>query len=419
MNIVIVNHYAGGPSLGMEFRPYYLAREWTKSGHNVLIIGASYSHVRTRQPQLKSTIQKEEIDGVDYLWIKVNRYAGNGIGRIISMFLFSSRLYTKLKTELTSFKPDLIIASSTYPIDNFPVARLAKKYGALHCYEVHDLWPLSPMELGRYSKNHPFIKVMQWAEDFAYKNADFVVSMLPNTLEHMTAHGLSSEKFNFVPNGIAVDEWKDEDPIPEQHATLLQKLHTDQRCIVGYVGGHAISNALETFLCAAQIAENKAPHLAFVLVGNGAEKEKLIQMAASLGLKNISFLPAISKNSIPRLLSELDILYLGWHDNPLYRFGISPNKLIDYMMAGKPVVHSVKAANDMVNESSCGISVAPGDADAIVDALLKIAEMPLNERQAMGLRGQRFILENNDYRILADKFLNFTKQKDHHKHLKK
>ncbi|MEX1238370.1 MAG: glycosyltransferase, partial [Cyclobacteriaceae bacterium] len=178
MNIVIINHYAGGTSFGMEFRPFYLAKEWIKLGHKVIIVAGSFAHLRSRQPEINAAVTHETIDGADYLWLRTNRYDGNGLGRIFSMLLFTIRLYL-LKNKLEYFKPDLIIASSTYPMDSFPSRWLAKKFGAKFCFEVHDLWPLSPMEFGNYSKWHPFIMIVQWAEDYAYKHADFVVSLLP------------------------------------------------------------------------------------------------------------------------------------------------------------------------------------------------------------------------------------------------
>jgi glycosyltransferase involved in cell wall biosynthesis len=213
MNIVIVNHYAGGPGFGMEFRPYYLAAEWKKAGHNVLIVAASYSHLRMRQPEVSSAVKREMVDGIDYLWIKVNSYTGNGLGRIWSIFSFTFKLYSQLGRLLKKFSPDLIIASSTYPLDVIPLASISKKLKAKLCYEVHDLWPLSPMELGGYSKYHPFIMVMQFAENFAYRNSNLVVSILPKTLDHMVLHGLNPDKFCYIPNGIVVDEWETNDQV--------------------------------------------------------------------------------------------------------------------------------------------------------------------------------------------------------------
>src|SRR5690349_12740753 len=96
MNIVLVNHYAGGQRFGMEFRPYYLAREWVKRGHRVKIVAASYAHLRSVQPQVDAPIKEENIDGVDYIWIRTNQYQGNGLKRILTMVSFTWSLYFRL-----------------------------------------------------------------------------------------------------------------------------------------------------------------------------------------------------------------------------------------------------------------------------------------------------------------------------------
>ena len=163
MNILLIDHYAGAPELGMEYRPYYMAKEWIKRGHHVLVVGATYSHLRKKQPQKGEEI----IDGVRYYWIKTNQYKNNGIRRIYSIFLFVLKLRFSLLEICDQFVPDVVIASSTYPFDIYPAKRIARKFKAKLFYEVHDLWPLSPIELGGYSKWHPFILIMQKAENDA------------------------------------------------------------------------------------------------------------------------------------------------------------------------------------------------------------------------------------------------------------
>lgn len=208
MNILLINHYAGSPEYGMEFRPYYMCKEWIRRGHHVLIVGGSYSHLRKQQPRQEN----ETIDGVNYRWIKLNQYKGNGIGRIASMGLFITKLGASYKKYLGSFVPEIVIASSTYPLDIYPAKRIAKHYGAKLIYEVHDLWPLSPIELGGYTPNHPFIKVMQKGENDCYRYVDAVVSMLPKAEAHMKEHGLSDGKFHYVPNGIVSEDWENTPP---------------------------------------------------------------------------------------------------------------------------------------------------------------------------------------------------------------
>ncbi|MEZ5082130.1 MAG: glycosyltransferase family 4 protein [Bacteroidales bacterium] len=409
MNILLINHYAGSPKLGMEFRPYYLSREWQKAGHDVTILAASFSHVRTIQPRVSRSFSEEFIDGIRYVWIKTPAYSGNGVKRMLNMMSFVFTVWKKANYISKKYKPQVVIASSTYPLDNYPARRIAKVSRAKHVYEVHDLWPLSPMELGGYSPKHPFIFIMQKGENYAYKYADHVVSMLPKTREHMMDHGMASEKFNYIPNGINIEEWENQEEIPSEHLKLLQVLQKEKKQIVAYVGGHAISNALDVFIDSIKLLQNE--NIAFVLVGSGAEKNKLVEKARDLGLKNIYFLPPVPKNSIPQLLSFMDILYIGWKKQPLYRFGISPNKLMDYMMSAKPVIHSVAAGNDIVKESGCGISVEPENPEEIARAINLILKLSETERLVMGKKGKEFVIKNHNYKTLANNMLNiFTNQ---------
>ncbi|MEO8924555.1 MAG: glycosyltransferase family 4 protein, partial [Caldimonas sp.] len=207
MNILLVNHYAGSPRHGMEFRPYYLAREWVRAGHRVQIVAASYSHVRRSQPALADDATDEVIDGVAYRWLKAPPYAGNGVGRVLNIAAFLSRLWRDSKRLARTFKPDVVIASSTYPMDIWVARRLAKLANARLVYEVHDLWPASPIELGGMSPWHPFILLCRKAESDAYRDADVVISMLPKVAEHMRQHGLDLRKLRIVPNGIAPEDW--------------------------------------------------------------------------------------------------------------------------------------------------------------------------------------------------------------------
>ncbi|MFS2204967.1 glycosyltransferase family 4 protein [Variovorax sp. Varisp36] len=402
MNILLVNHYAGSTRHGMEFRPFYLAREWVRAGHNVQIVAASYSHVRTIQPKLNDVALSENVEGIDYHWYNTPVYKGNGIGRVKNMLSFMWALWCDAKRLALEIKPDVVIASSTYPMDIWPVRRIAKFSGAKLVYEVHDLWPLSPMELGGMSRWHPFIVWVQMAEDYAYRCADKVISILPKTKEYMCARGMAPEKFAYVPNGVDEEEWAEPIDMPEDAKDCLRILRNKNLPLVGYAGTHGLANALDVLLDASTHLKGRAE---LVLVGNGPERNALLQRVASEGLSNVTMLPAIPKKSIPRFLDAIDIAYIGWHPNPLYRFGISPNKLMDYMMAGKPIVHSVSAGNDPVADAACGFTVPPSDPRAIAEAVLKMVEMPKEERDFLGSKGREFILGKRIYSVLAKQFL--------------
>ncbi|HSI57534.1 MAG TPA: glycosyltransferase, partial [Ideonella sp.] len=210
MNILLINHYAGGPPWGMEYRPYYLAREWVRAGHRVRIVAASHSHVRAKQPEGVDGERLETVEGIEYQWLQAPAYKGNGLGRVHNIVMFLSRLWRRSRALAEAWQPDLVIASSTYPMDIWLARRIARRAGARLVYEVHDLWPLSPIELTGMSRWHPFAMLCQKAENDAYRDADTVVSMLPKVHEHMRAHGLDLQRLAIVPNGVDLAEWEAE-----------------------------------------------------------------------------------------------------------------------------------------------------------------------------------------------------------------
>jgi glycosyltransferase involved in cell wall biosynthesis len=405
MRILYLNHYAGSPQYGMEYRPYYLAREWVRNGHQVQMIAASYSHVRTRQPEVDGAARDETIDGIDYRWLPTPPYAGNGIGRVRNIAAFLGWLWRESPRWADAWRPDAVIASSTYPMDIWVARRIARRARAKLVYEVHDLWPASPIELSGMSPRHPFIMLCQKAENDAYRDADVVVSMLPKVAAHMAEHGLDLRKLHIVPNGISLDEWDglDDGELDPAIAAHLQALRSAGRTVVGYAGSHGLPNALDTLLDA--VALLRESNLSFVLVGGGHEKERLATRVRDERLTNVAMFAPIPKAQIPSLLAAFDIAYIGWQRVPIYRFGIAPNKLMDYMMARRAVLHSVEAGNDPVAEAGCGLTVSPESPRAVADGLMRLAACSPAERAAMGERGREFVRANHTYPVLARRFL--------------
>ena len=411
MNILLVNHYAGSPRHGMEYRPYYLAREWVRAGHRVQIVAAGFSHVRSRQPGLPQggtapldEVLDEVLDGIAYRWLPAPAYTGNGVGRARNIWAFLRRLWREAPALARAFRPDAVIASSTYPMDIWVARRLARLARAQLVFEVHDLWPASPIELSGMSPAHPFIRLCQKAERDAYRDADVVVSMLPKVAAHMQAHGLDLAKLHIVPNGVALDDWAGApEPLGADLAARLAAVRAAGRLVVGYAGAHGLPNALDVLLDAAALLRDRP--MTFVLVGDGHEKARLAQRVLDEGLADVLMLPAIPKAQIPALLHHVDIAYIGWQRVPIYRFGIAPNKLMDYMMAGRAVLHSVEAGNDPVAEAGCGLTVVPESAPAVAAGLEALAARTAADRAAMGARGRAFVIANHSYRVLAQRFI--------------
>jgi len=400
VNLLLVNHYAGSPRHGMEYRPYYLSREWVRAGHRVQIVAASFSHVRAVQP----IAGDETIDGIAYRWLATPSYRGNGAGRALNIAAFLAQLGWQAGAWARRFRPDAVIASSTYPMDIWVARRIARQAGAKLVYEVHDLWPASPIELGGMSPGHPFIRLCQKAENDAYRDAHHVVSMLPKVHDHMAAHGLDLSRLTIVPNGVSPDDWaRQPDPLRCDVAQAISQLRVSGHTVVGYAGSMGAPNALDTLLDAAKLVKDAA--LGVVLVGDGHQRLHLAQRITQETITHVTLLPPIPKAQIPSFLGAIDIAYIGWQRSPIYRFGIAPNKLMDYMMAGCAVLHSVAAGNDPVAESGCGLTVAPESADAVAQGLRRLAALSASERRTMGQRGREFVLANHSYPVLARRFL--------------
>lgn len=400
MKILLINHYAGSFSHGMEYRPYYLAREWVKCGHKVTILAASFSHLRRVHPQLSSGSAVENIEGIRYVWLRTPSYQGNGAGRVFNMFSFSKRLFS-VDRSLIGFEPDVVIASSPHPFIIYPARHIQKKYRSKLIFEVRDLWPLTLIELGGISKNHPFVGLMQHAENYAYRVADRVVSLLPKANEYMQRHGMRAEKFLYIPNGIVTNpSEKSDESLPEEHLRFFES--KKDNFLVGYTGTFTDSDTLDCLISAAKMIDTTTH---FVLVGDGPYKKDILEMVSRLKASNVTVLPPVSKVQIPKVLARLDVTYIGWRRKPIYSFGVSPNKLFDYMMAAKPVIHAIEAGNDLVAESGCGLSIPPENLTAICDAVITLRNMHTEEREKLGLAGKCYVLRHHNYGILADRFL--------------
>lgn len=404
MNILYIEHYAGSPEMGMEFRPYYLAREWIKAGHQVRMIAGDYSHLRLRNPEVTADFQEEMIDGIAYQWIKTGTYEGNGVSRALTMFRFVHKIRKKAKYIAANWKPDVIITSSTYPLDTYAGQKIRKftrredgrKATLIH--EVHDMWPITLIEIGGMKKSHPFVMLMQMGENSFCRHSDFVVSLLCAAKEYFVQHGMAPEKFRAIMNGVVLSEWENPTPLPEEHQRLLTKLHDENRFIFCFFGSVNVSYAIEYLIKAQQKLNDK--RAAIVIVGEGNQKEELKRKAG----KDVYFLPRIPKTAIPSLTEQIDCCYVGALHNDMFRFGICMNKLFDSMMSGKPILYAVDAPNNFIRDYRCGVSVKAEDADALAEGMKQILRLSDEERAQMGRNGREAVLEHFSYEKIAAEF---------------
>lgn len=402
MNILLINHYAGSPEMGMEFRPYYLSREWVKAGHNVTIIGGEFSHLRKKNPEIQYDFQDEYIDGIRYAWVSTGEYESNGAARAFSMFRFCEKLRKHRKMIVSKYKPDIVISSSTYPLDSYPAYEIAKLAGAKYIHEVHDMWPSTLYEAGGMSKKNPFVVLMQLAENHAYRKADAVVSLLAHSEDYMRKHGLKAGRFHYIPNGVIAGEWREGADMPEEHRQLFEKLERKESFILGYFGSHEMSYGLYNLIDVVKSLEDENVEL--VMVGAGKLKEDLIKYAKDKSVGNVSFLPPVEKTLIPAVVSRFDAIFIGTVDSPLYRFGICMNKMFDSMMAAKPIVMAITTSATPVSEAGCGIMTDSCDNEAIAAAVRRLKSMTPEERSSMGEKGRTAVLEKYTYEKIGKEF---------------
>jgi glycosyltransferase involved in cell wall biosynthesis len=164
-----------------------------------------------------------------------------------------------------------------------------------------------------------------------------------------------------------------------------------------------LPNALDTLLDAAALLSKEK--LTFILVGDGHEQLRLQVRCRTEGLCNVMMFGSVPKAQIVELLATVDMAYLGAPRYSIYRFGVSPNKMIDYMMACVPILYAIEAGNDPVAEAGCGLSVPAESPKDLAKSILELASLSSSARMAMGEKGRSYALAHHTYDVLAKKFI--------------
>lgn len=398
LNIMIICQNAGSPLHGMVYRPYFLAKNLNKLGHKTKVVASAVSHLHTRSPELNALCKHEMVEGVQYLWVRGRKYTSSrSLGRIYSLVQFALALipvFFKIRHE----RPDAIIFSSPPPFA-FPVVWVyAKLKRAKLIFEVRDIWPRTLIDLGSYSKKNPLIMALQSIETFAYRRSDLIVSVLKHLEKHVAevCPELGGHKIRYLPNGIECQE----DPIAAGQRPIEIP---SGAFVIGYAGTIGIANENILLLQAALTLKNH-PDIWFVFIGEGGEKDRLQEFARRNQLTQVLFLAPVAKREILKHISYFDAGFLGAKNVPLYQFGISANKIFDYMLARLPILMAIHSGHDIVKEADCGEMISSGNSDDLAQAILRLKDLTPEQRQAKGNSGHLFLKKNHDYAILANKY---------------
>lgn len=398
MNIWIFNRYAITPDLPGGTRHFDLSKELAKRGHRVVILAASFHHQLHKEMRLKpgENWKIEDVDGIRFIWLRTTAYQGNDWRRVRSMVVYMLRAWhlgLKLNRVIRDLdKPDVIIGSSPDLLIPLAAYLVSRRYRVPFLMEVRDLWPQTLIDMGGLKPNSPVTYILRALEVFLYKRARKIISVLPLAYKYMIEYGIPTEKIIWIPNGIDISRFSNFDNFKP----------SENEFKVIYLGSHGRANALDVLIKAARIIQDKGfESIKIYLIGDGPEKASLIKLAEDLSVSNIYFHDPISKSDVIKYLNEASALLISFKDIDLYFYGISPNKLYDYMAAGKPIISSLRAKVNPVEEARCGINVPPMNPEAMAEAIIKLYEMPEEEREAMGERGRAYVEQHHDIVKLA------------------
>jgi glycosyltransferase involved in cell wall biosynthesis len=261
--------------------------------------------------------------------------------------------------------------------------------------EIRDLWPQTIIDMGKLSEHNPIIRLLQVLEKFLYNQAERIITLLPLAGEYIVARGIAKEKIVWIPNGVDLSKF-----------ASMEVKEPDGEFKVIYLGAHGQANDLGLVLDAAGIVQAHGYRdIKFVLIGDGPEKPNLMEKKGKLRLQNLEFHDPVPKSSVPKVLSEANATLQIMMNLPLHKYGLSANKLFDYMAASKPIILVGDIANDPIKSAYCGLTVPPRDPQALADAVIKLYEMPKEEREAMGRRGREYVEKYHAIPVLAHRLM--------------
>lgn len=297
--------------------------------------------------------------------------------------------------QINDGKPDIIIGSSVHPFAVWAAERLADKYKIPFCFEVRDLWPQTLIDMKVIGKYHPLAIILGKLEAYLYKKAHRIITLLPYAHEYIAKFGIPENKIACLPNGIDLDQFATMTPPPESGEQLT----------VMYLGAHGLANGLNTLIeAAAELEKNPASKTIYWrLIGEGPEKQKLKAKIEQLDLTSIKLEGSVPKIQITNLLSQADIVVCNLLDIEVYKYGVSLNKLFDYLASQRPVVFASAARNNPVADAGAGITVPPENPKAIAEAIRQLAALSPGERSQMGRRGRAYVERHHSYSYIGSK----------------
>ena len=398
MHILIIHQAFASIDEPGGTRHHEFARELANAGHRVTILASPVSYLTGKSAHKSAWVTREQ-DGERITILRCYTYTAlhrSFFHRIIS---FLSFMFSSFWIGLGVPGVNLVWGTSPPIFQGITAWILARLKNARFLFEVRDLWPAFAIAVG-VLRNPMLIRLSEWLERFLYRHADWVMVNSPGFVDHIRSRG--ARNLTLIPNGAdpSMFAW-------DGGETFKQKNNLTGKFVVQYSGAHGLSNDLEVVLHAAD--QLKAfPQIHFVLVGDGKEKENLLQLGERLELNNITFLPSVQKAAMAEVLAGADACLAILKPLELYKTTY-PNKVFDYMAASKPVLLAIDGViREVVESAACGLFCPPGDPVGMAKNILWMAEHP-DEARLMGENGRRYLIKNFSRQQIAQDLLHLLK----------
>lgn len=399
MNIWIFNHYAIGPGSSGGTRHYDLAKELVEKGHHVTIFASSFNHQALKEEHIEGSKQiyiKKSYNGVDFIWIKTPPYQKNDKNRVFNMLSYSKKAYSVAKG--ITQNPDIVIGSLVHPLAAFIGYLVSRKKKATFYFEERDLWPQTLIDLGKISEKHPAIYGMAAIEKFLYRKSKRTIVLFDKAVDYVVGKGIKKEKVLYIPNGVDLNRMTSSYHLPEELCNVINE-HKNETIAV-YTGTHGVANNLDAVLNAAKIVKERQGNVHFLLVGNGPEKPRLLKRKQEEGLHNVSFFDPIPKELIPSLLNQCDLGLLPLQDSPVFKWGISPNKLFDYMGSSLPVALLCNLEGTPIEKANGGFVIKDNFSSNLAEVVLNTSKERLSK---LGENARYYVEVEHSWKKLSRK----------------
>ncbi len=409
--IWVINHHAGHPSENIGTRHWALSQFLGKEGIQVDIFAASTLHPSGKQRSEKGFVMNFGESGghvkIHTIWTPNYK---SQFGRVVNMFVFGVALVSKLAVKRIA-KPDLIIGSSVTPIAAFAAFVLAKIHRCKFIYEIRDLWPETFVRFEKVSKNSFLCKVLYLLEEYTWRNAYLIISPLKNLSDYGEDRGYPQKEIIHIPNGVDIKNYS------------FCARNRQSRISLIYAGSLG-----EMYNLVPLVRALNYPELEFlrdqiqltVITGISLQRVELESFAKQNSFNRVLFKERVDKETLQKFLETADALILPLnYSNGLYEYGASPNKVAEYMAAGKIVLQSCSYPGAPVMDDITGIVIEQNQEDLWVEALVRLVNISQDHFKEMSKAAREKAEAEFDFHILGEIFkavvLRTLSQPDGHK----